>query len=210
MSTSLKKGLFLLLSSILIISICYLYIDRSFAFWSYHQNFSQYPVFKNFTHVIEFLFAFFTLFYLYFAIKLFYKRINLFDQKLLIIANSLAITFLINQQLKFIFGRYWPQTWIHGNPSLITDNAYGFNFFHSDNWYGSFPSGHSAYTFTIAVTLWIIFPRLRILAVCLPFFTIIGQLTMNYHFVSDVVAGSMLGTLIAYCTANYSLKNLSE
>lgn len=200
MRTSLKKSLSLLISSILIISICYLYIDRNFAFWSYNQNLAQYSILKSFTRVIEFLEYSITLFYIYLVIRFFYKQVTSFDKKILAIVNSVILTYFIKDQLKLVFGRYWPQTWTHGNPSLIEHNAYGFNFFHSGSWYQSFPSGHSALTFAAAAAIWIVFPRLRWLAISLALCTVIGQLGMNYHFVSDVIAGGMLGTLVAYST----------
>lgn len=201
MSNFLKKSLPVLLGAVLIISFCYLYVDRSFAFWSHEQNFARYAVLKNFTRVIEVLEHLIPIFYLYFIFQFFHKRTTAFDKKLLIIANSVVLTYFIKDQLKLVFGRYWPQTWTHGNPSLIDNNAYGFNFLHSGSWYQSFPSGHSALTFAAAAAIWITFPRCRWLAVLLTLFTVIGQLSMNYHFVSDVIAGGLLGTLIAYCTA---------
>lgn len=209
MTNSLKKNLFLLFSSILIVSICYLYVDRTFAFWSYHQQFAQYSILKGFTRVIDFLEFCVPLFYIYFVIRFFFKVITSCDQKILVIANSIAITYFIKDQIKLVFGRYWPQTWTHGNPSLIENNAYGFNFFHSGSWYQSFPSGHSALTFSAAAAIWIVFPRLRWLAVALILLTVVGQLGMNYHFVSDVVSGGMLGMLIAYCTASIMNKHYS-
>lgn len=201
-----KKISLILFVSILLICLSYLYIDRSFAFWSHDQNFARYSILNGFTYVVEYVEGVIVLLYGYLIFQFLYKkRINLFDQKLLVIVYSLALAFFINKQIKFIFGRYWPQTW-KGNQSLIEHNAYGFDFFHEG---GSFPSGHATCTFAIATAIWIVFPRFRLLAVSLAFFTIIGQLGMNYHFVSDILAGGLLGSLIAYCIAE-TIKTLGH
>ncbi len=96
-------------------------------------------------------------------------------------------------QLKFLFGRTWPETWTHDNPSFIRDGVYGFNFLHEGVAYQSFPSGHTAATFSVISALWVLYPRWRILyglaalAVCL------GLIGANYHFLSDVIAGGFVG-----------------
>ena len=48
----------------------------------------------------------------------------------------------IKDQLKYDFGRTWPETWTHNNPSWIGSHAYGFNFFHGgDGWTSFLPPG---------------------------------------------------------------------
>jgi hypothetical protein len=41
---------------------------------------------------------------------------------------SVIVAESIKDQLKFIFGRTWPETWVQNNPSFIHDGVYGFNF----------------------------------------------------------------------------------
>jgi hypothetical protein len=43
---------------------------------------------------------------------------------------SLVVAEVAKNQLKYDFGRTWPETWVNNNPSLIGNGAYGFNFFH--------------------------------------------------------------------------------
>ena len=53
-----------------------------------------------------------------------------------------------------MFGRTWPETWTHNNPSLIHDGAYGFNWFHGGPGYELFPSGHMAAICAVISVLW--------------------------------------------------------
>ncbi len=199
-NASITKGIILLAISSLAIYICYFYIDKDVAFWIHDQKFDQWHILKGFTQIIEVLVVATTLFYVYFIWRFFYQKVSLLDEKLLTIANSLVLTAFFKDLLKFIFGRYWTLTWTHGNPSLIEHNAYGFHFFHGGTWYQSFPSGHTALMFASMTALWILFPRLRWLSVTLCFLTVVGILGMNYHFVSDIIAGAVLGYIVGYCT----------
>jgi len=42
-------------------------------------------------------------------------------------AISFIATNFITSQLKYAFGRAWPETWIENNPSLIQNGVFGFN-----------------------------------------------------------------------------------
>ena len=43
------------------------------------------------------------------------------------LASVLAEVGTTSGTLAYAFGRYWPDTWVHDNPSLIRDGAYGFH-----------------------------------------------------------------------------------
>ncbi len=111
----------------------------------------------------------------------------------LLCSISLIVAETTKAQLKFIFGRTWPDTWIHNNPSFLRDGIYGFNFFHGGPEYASFPSGHMAVTCAVASVLWIYFPKARTLYILGALAVAIGLIGANYHFLSDVIAGSFVG-----------------
>jgi membrane-associated phospholipid phosphatase len=100
-------------------------------------------------------------------------------------------------------GRYWPETWHDNNPSLISTGAYGFRWFALGDDTGSFPSGHSARILGFASVFWIAIPRSRAVCVvvCLPM--LLSLVAMNYHFVSDVIAGSVLGGVVGMYAARW-------
>ena len=74
---------------------------------------------------------------------------------------SVLFTEATKNALKFIFGRTWPETWTHNNPSFIRDGEFGFHFMHGGAAYQSFPSGHMAALFTVISVLWIRYPRFQ-------------------------------------------------
>jgi membrane-associated phospholipid phosphatase len=106
---------------------------------------------------------------------------------------SLIVTEATKAQLKSVFGRTWPDTWIHNNPSFLRDGVYGFNFFHGGPEYASFPSGHMAITCAVISVLWIYYPVARTLYVFAGLGVAIGLIGANYHFLSDVIAGAFVG-----------------
>ncbi|MGA7598812.1 MAG: hypothetical protein WCB23_13315, partial [Pseudolabrys sp.] len=57
-------------------------------------------------------------------------------------ALSLALAAILENWLKFAFGRTWPETWVQNNPSLIRDGVHNFNPFHGGPGFAAFPSGH--------------------------------------------------------------------
>ncbi len=111
----------------------------------------------------------------------------------LLCSISLTMAEAIKNQLKFIFGRTWPDTWFQNNPSFIHDGAYGFNLFHGGVEYASFPSGHSAVTCAVISVLWIYYPKLRSIYLFVFLAVAIGLMGANYHFLSDIIAGAFVG-----------------
>jgi membrane-associated phospholipid phosphatase len=125
------------------------------------------------------------------------------DRTLLAAALSLMVAVAFEYYLKFLFGRYWPATWVDNNPSLIRDGAYGFHPFHFGSAYGSFPSGHTARTFAVLSVVWIAYPRWRWLCVIGCAAVMIGLVGMNYHFVGDTIGGAFLGAVTGSYTARF-------
>jgi len=119
---------------------------------------------------------------------------------LLAFSLSLIVAEAIKDQLKWCVGRYWPETWVNNNPSLIQDGAYGFHPFHKGVAFESFPSGHTLVVFSLASIAWLLWPRWRWLWSLAALAVVVGLLGMNYHFVGDIVAGAFLGSITGSCT----------
>jgi len=113
---------------------------------------------------------------------------------------SVILTEAIKDELKFIFGRTWPETWIRGNPSFIRDGVYGFNFLHGGVGYQSFPSGHMALACAVFAVLWIWYPKLRFAYLIITALIAVLLIAGNYHFLSDVIAGAFVGISTALLT----------
>ena len=112
---------------------------------------------------------------------------------ILLCSFSLMIAETIKSELKFVFGRTWPETWRQNNPSFIHDGIYGFNWFHGGDAYQSFPSGHVAAICAVASVLWIYYPRLRPIYLIVTLAVLIGLVGTNFHFLSDTIAGAFVG-----------------
>jgi membrane-associated phospholipid phosphatase len=112
---------------------------------------------------------------------------------LLAICVAVLITIAVKDDLKWIFGRTWPESWLQTNPSWIRDHIDNFRFFHG--WVGraSFPSGHMAVVAAAATVLWNTWPKTRPLALAVAIVAATGLIAGNYHFLSDVIAGCYLG-----------------
>lgn len=121
----------------------------------------------------------------------------------LLSSMSVLLTEIIKSELKFVFGRTWPETFVQNNPSFIRDGAFGFNFFHGGAGYGSFPSGHTAAICALVSVLWIMAPKGRPLYVLAVLAVVIGLIGADYHFLSDIIAGGFVGTTIGWMTVAF-------
>jgi membrane-associated phospholipid phosphatase len=113
-----------------------------------------------------------------------------------------VLTYVLKNELKLFFGRDWPITWQWNAHSWINDRSYGFHFFRSAlnqnaESTSSFPSGHAAIAFATFLPVGFMFRK------ALPWCLLAAGLEsavmviLNYHFLSDVLAGALLGG----CTA---------
>lgn len=200
-----RASIYILLSTAIITVLCFYYVDRQvISVLIAHQS-RDFGVLKLFSNSItDVIGTFIVLFYIYFGTKLLMNKLYAADKQLIVMCNSVVISTFFKDILKGIFGRYWAETFTCQNPSLIRDNAYGFNWFAIDGINASFPSGHAAFIFSFSVSMGLLFPRLRWLWGLLAILVLIGQIGMYYHFVSDVIAGAVLGGLVAFYNYRYS------
>ena len=125
-------------------------------------------------------------------------RLSRFQTVLLLSGVSLTVATVIKDELKFAFGRPWPESWLGHNPSFIRDGLYGFQPFHGGDGYTSFPSGHATMICTVMTVLWICYPRFRpAYAICMIAVSV-GLVGANFHFLSDVIAGGFLGISVGW------------
>jgi membrane-associated phospholipid phosphatase len=115
---------------------------------------------------------------------------------LLALCLAVLVALAMKDELKWIFGRTWPESWLGINPSWIRDHVYNFRFFHGWQGRASFPSGHMTVIAAAAGVLWNASPRLRRLSLALVVLVAVGLICGNYHFLSDVIAGVYLGWAI--------------
>lgn len=195
----------LLLVTALLCVLCYFYVDRQVVWFlmSYHTQ--QYRVLKLFADGFVAVMLWFSFIYLcYFYLKLYRQTLTKFDRKLLMASVAVVVATFMKNSFKIVFARNWPETFFCNNPSLINNHVYGFHWFDRNMAFTSFPSGHTTIAFAFATAMWSLFPRFRLLWGLLPSLVAIGQVALYYHFVSDVIAGALLGTLVGLATCRYS------
>lgn len=179
-------------------TVCYYLVDRQLVWWLYAHHSRQITILKFMSNQIPNIIGA-GIFLVYGSMALQYKRFvhNKTCMKLLTACNAVVISIFLKDILKFMFGRYWPDTFVCNNPSLIMNHAYGFNWFTDGSAWRSFPSGHTTFIFAFAASMWLLFPKLRWLWILLPIMVMTGLAGLYYHFVSDIIAGAALGTMVA-------------
>jgi membrane-associated phospholipid phosphatase len=187
-----------LLGTAIAVAVSYLWLDRPIAHLA-HDQLQQYHLFEKLTLIPQGLTPLAVVTFLVLGVRgLAGRALSRFQTVLLLSGLSLAVAMIIKDQLKFAFGRTWPETWTRNNPSYIRDDVFGFFPFHGGPGYLSFPSGHTTAICTVMTVLWICYPGFRPLyALCMAAVAV-GLVGANFHFLSDVIAGGFLGISIGW------------
>jgi len=190
--TRVQQWLIALALTAVAVAVAYAWLDRPIAFFA-HGELRQ-PLFAHLTKISEWFAPVAIVVFLVLGLRgLTGRPLVKFEAVILLCSLSLVSAAAIKNQLKIIFGRTWPETWVANNPSLIRDGAYGFNFFKAGPGYESFPSGHTAAACAVMSVLWIVYPRWRPLYALVVAAVAIGLLGADYHFLSDIIAGGFVG-----------------
>ncbi len=129
------------------------------------------------------------------------------ESALLRLSCAILIAGVLTHELKEVFGRTWPETWIDKNPSYFGNGAYGFFPFHGGRGYASFPSGHTTAAAAFAGAVWVLWPKLRWLGAALLLIEAIGLLGADYHWLSDIMAGAAVGIATGVVAARIGRTN---
>jgi membrane-associated phospholipid phosphatase len=187
------------------VSICYFWIDRPVAFFVYHHHVNRVSLFRWLTYPPPEVQNWSALVLTILIVRRAWGSFPRWQKTLFVACLSLIVADDFRISLGDVFGRYWPDTWTHDNPSLIGTGTYGFHPFQRGDDIGSFPSGHATRIQAFA-TVWLIaMPRSRTVYVVVIVFgalMLVSLVAMNYHFVSDVIAGSVLGGIVAMYSAH--------
>lgn len=137
---------------------------------------------------------------LYFYYK---NRDKINAQKALFVLNSVILSAVVAWVFKIIFGRFRPSFY-------FDDGRYGFDYFHLMHNLTSFPSGHSATIFSVAVAFSALFPRYRFAFWTVALMVALSRVVIVRHFFSDVVFGSFIGAVTAYYLYKFVYKERFE
>ncbi len=198
--TAIQRWLLAFLLTAVAVAVCYRWVDRPLALFAHAQN-THRDTFERLTHFPDLLIPLASVAFAACGLwALSGRPLSHPVTTGALCSISLIVAETIKSELKFVFGRLWPDTWVKNNPSFIHDGAYGFNFFHGGPGYASFPSGHTAATCALISVLWILYPKLRPLCVLIVLAVAVGLIGANYHFLSDVIAGGFVGVSTGWMT----------
>jgi lipid A 4'-phosphatase len=107
---------------------------------------------------------------------------------------SIAASGVVVDLLKLIFGRTRPKL-------LFSAGIYDFSWLglRADHW--SFPSGHSATIAALMTALWLVWPQHLLFYGLLTAIVALSRVAVGAHYLSDVLAGALIGTFTAWGVA---------
>jgi membrane-associated phospholipid phosphatase len=194
----LHKWIVAFLVTALTAVVLIMWFDKPIAYFA-HDEFRRYQIFDRLTQLPEPFVLLATLTLLAVSLRCLTGRPLSKGYAVAVVCSlSLIVGDALKSQLKFVFGRTWPETWVQGNPSLIRDGVYGFNPFHGGPAFASFPSGHIVAICAITSVLWICYPRFRWFYAACVAAVAIGLVGANYHFLSDIIAGGFIGASVGW------------
>jgi membrane-associated phospholipid phosphatase len=170
------------------------FVDRAVSTWS-HATLHRPAPFEWLTHIIDPFVPAGSLGLTAIAIAtVFGWRPGPLGRTLIALCIAVLVATVLKEELKFLFGRTWPETWVANNPSWIHDGVYRFEPLHGGRGWASMPSGHMTVITAPCTVLWLLAPRVwRWLWAALILAVAIGLIASDYHFVGDMIAGTFLG-----------------
>src|SRR4051812_12859731 len=191
----LRRSLIAVLACAALVVVCYYFVDRPVAFFVHRHQIPRFEELRWLTEPPPLVQSWAPLALVMLCIRRSFGPWRRWQHVLFLACVSLIIADQFRQSLGDLCGRYWPETWRDNNPSLIGTGAYGFHPFQVVDDIGSFPSGHAARISAFAAVFWLAMPRGRWLYALVALPMLMALVAMNYHFVGDVIAGSVLGSL---------------
>ena len=183
--------------------LSYFWLDRPIALFV-HEHLRGFDAFAMLTYVPAITIPLAVAAFTAVALRVLSGRALSRLQTVIVLAGaSLAVSEAIKVQLKYAFGRTWPETWVRDNPSFIRDGVYGFYPFHGGPGFAAFPSGHMSAICALLSVFWVCYPRLRVLYALVMAVVGIGLIGADFHFLSDVIAGAFLGIWTGWLTVAF-------
>ena len=123
---------------------------------------------------------------------------------------AIILGFTLSTVIKAFTGRISPPHFHYGEAQAMIDNSQAFNFgFLRESVMGGWPSSHATIAFAIAVTLILLLPKRWYVFVTIfaPALFISIGVTFGFHWLSEFIAGTSLGTVIGLVVGGFYNKN---
>ncbi len=196
LSATLRWTLVALLVCTVLVVFCYYYVDQRVAYFVHDHRIPRFEELRWLTEPPPLVQFWAPVVIALLAVRRGWGPWRRWQHVLFVACISLIVADQFRESLGDMFGRYWPETWHNHNLSLIGTGTYGFHPFKVGDDIGSFPSGHAARLLAFASVFWIAVPRWRWLYAVIAAPMLIALVAMDYHFVGDVIAGSVLGGIV--------------
>jgi membrane-associated phospholipid phosphatase len=176
--------------------ISYLYWDRPVALWCKEYCVGSYnDFFAAITKLgvsTPYLIGSALLFlYFYYA-----KRNLRHSYHALFLFSTVALSGIVADIIKVIAGRF--------RPSMLFDHGlYGFDLFHIKSAMTSFPSGHTATAFALAMYISLYWPKWALAGWIMAVAIGLSRIMTTAHYLSDVIAGIAVGILSVKVLVHY-------
>ena len=124
--------------------------------------------------------------------RAFYGELPQFWRRVLFASLACCVALTLKTDAKYLFGRLSPGEWDWHTQVLP---LVGFRPFHRE---GSFPSGHMTAMWSIAPFVWVHYRWLRVPWILASLGAAFALSAAGAHFVSDLIAGCLLGGTVGY------------
>lgn len=192
----MKKSFFSAAAIFLLLALSYLYLDQPAALWCHeHLDSQDQKIFKFITQFGDSTFSLIGFAVAFFLFR--YVRKNPKGENIsLFFFGSVAVSGIAADIVKVIAGRYRPS-------ELFEHGLYGFDFFHIERAMTSFPSGHTATAFALAMAVAYLWPRWRVVTWAFAILIGISRLAIGAHYPSDIMGGAVLGIVSTLALIGY-------
>ncbi len=189
MEIAKKKITALFASVILFIMVCYFFIDIPVATFCKSLPQSVQDLFETITPLGVSTWSLVGSFSLFLLFRHYRRRV--YAHRALFLFLAIAVSGIAGAFLKWVMGRFRPKLFFEGD-------LYGFNFFNTAHEETSFPSGHSATAFSLALVLSLFFPRYRLPLFCFAVIVSASRVVITSHYLSDAVGGAFIALMTVF------------
>ena len=117
------------------------------------------------------------------------QRLRAFALVPLFLFLSIAVSGLVTDLLKVVFGRARPKL-------LFSHDIFGFGWWGTQADYWSFPSGHTTTVVAIATALYLLWPRFLPFYAAFAVLVSVSRAIIGAHYVSDVIGATFIGIAV--------------
>ncbi len=175
-------------------------IANAFHHFSHKTNFYSFFQFITLLGDSKLSFAFTLISFLVASCVLFKKPQHKLANNLLFMGLAMIGAIFIDTSMKYLLGRYRPEL-------LFQQGLYGFHFLSHQFLMNSTPSGHATRIFVLATGFSLAWKKITPIFILLGLLVCFSRLVLEFHYLSDVVFGGLLGSFITLWVAKiyYSL-----